>query len=186
MNEILRIYKSLLLNHWAPLQVSVLAILAYGCSTLPPPPTTDLQTAAQEGNAEEIRLHIAHGSNLDEKDVNGSTPLITAALFGHLEAVKALIEGGADLNLKNNSGDTALTSAAFLCHTEVVQVLLDNGADKNVRNNSGTTALDIVAGPFEDLRFVYDIVKSMFEPLGLTMDYEHIKETRPTIAAMLR
>ena len=154
---------------------------------LPPPPTIDIHTAALTGNAEEIRRHIAHDSNLDEKEVTGgATPLITAALFGRLEAVEALIEGEASLNLKDNNGSTALSTAAFLCHTEVVQVLLDNGADKNLRNNTGITALDSVAGPFEEIRFVYDIIKGLFAPLGLTMDYAHIEATRPTIAAMLR
>jgi ankyrin repeat protein len=146
----------------------------------------DLQTAAHEGNAEEVRLHIAHGSNLNEKNVDGSTPLITAATFGHAEAVEALVEGGADLNLANNDGSTALISAAFLCRTEVVQVLLDSGVDTNVRNNAGSTALDSVAGPFEEVNFIYEIVESALGPLGLMLDYEHIKATRPTIAAMLR
>jgi ankyrin repeat protein len=153
---------------------------------LPPPPTIDIHMAAFAGNAEEIRRHIAHGSNLDERDEKGGTALGTAAVFGHLEAAKALVEAGANLDLRNVSGDTALATAAFLCHTELVQVLLDNGADKNQKNNAGTTALESVAGPFEEVRFIYDIVKAIYEPLGLRMDYAHIEATRPTIAAMLR
>ena len=188
MSKILRIHRSLLRNRCVALQVSALAVFVYGCSSPPPPPTMDLQSAAFEGNAEEIRRHVAHGSNLNEKAPAGGTPLISAATFNHLEAVKALVEGGADLNLTNNEGSTALYSAAFLCRTEVVQVLLDAGADKSIRSNSnaGSTALESVIGPFEDVKPIYDLVDAILGQLGLTLDYEHIKATRPTIAAMLR
>lgn len=187
MSKILRIHRSLLRNRCVALQVSALAVFVYGCASPPPPPTMDLQSAAFEGNVEEIRRHVAHGSNLNEKSPDGSRPLIAAAAFNQLEAVKALVEGGADLNLTNNEGSTALYGAAFLCRTEVVQVLLDAGADKSIRNNAGSTALESVEGPFEDAKPIYDIVEAVLGPLlGLTLDYEHIKTTRPEIAAMLR
>jgi hypothetical protein len=186
MRKILRTHRSLLRNLCVAVQVSVLAASVYGCTSAPPPPTIDLRTAAYEGNAEEIRRHAAHGSNLNEKSPDGGTPLIAAATFNHLEAVKALVEGGADLNLTNNDGSTALLTAAFFCRTEVVQFLLDAGADKSIRNNAGSTALETVELPFEDVKPIYDLVEAILGPLGLTLDYEHIKATRPDIAAMLR
>jgi ankyrin repeat protein len=83
--------------------------------------------AALQGNIEAIRQHIEAGSDLNDKDVYGSSPLIIAATFGKTEVARALIEAGADMNITNNDGATALHAAAFLCRTEIVKALLDNG-----------------------------------------------------------
>jgi hypothetical protein len=152
----------------------------------PQPPGVSLHEAVLVGEVEAIRRHVQAGSNLDEKDSYGSTPLIVAATFGKTEAAKELIQAGADLSQTNNEGSTALHIAAFLCHTEIVKALLDGGADRNATNNAGRTALDAVAGPFEDARSVYDELGAALGPLGLKLDYEYIKATRPRIAEMLR
>ena len=163
----------------------LLAILA-GCGR-PTPPSVSLQDAARMGNLEAIRQHIKAASNLNEKEpVGGSSPLNTAAAFGQIEAARALIQGGADVNSRNNDGATPLITAAFLCRTEIVQTLLDHGADKNARNNAGATALESVAGSFDDVKGIYDLLQSVLGPLGLKLDYEQIKATRPEIAKMLR
>ena len=83
-------------------------------------------------------------------------------------------------------GNTALSTAAFLCHVEVVEALLKAGADKNVKNAGGTTAYASVAGDFEDVRFIYDILNNaIFKPMGQPLDYQRIQTSRPKIAAML-
>ena len=166
--------------------ILVLSASMCACSTTATPPTMDLQTAALQGNVEEIRLHIQAGSDLNIRADDGATPLMIAATFGHVEVARALIEAGADLNRRNNDGSTALHNAAFLRHTEIVELLLDHGADKNARNNTGATALDSVAGPFEDLKPIYEFIEAILGPAGLRLDYERIKATRPIIAAMLR
>ncbi len=150
------------------------------------PPGVSLHVAALQGNIDAIRQHIKAGSDLNEKDMFGSTPLIIAATFGKIEVARALIEAGADLNLRNNDGSTALLIAAFLCRTEIVKALLDKGANKYLRNNAGRTALDAVVGPFDDVKGIYDHLGRALEPLGLKLDYEQIKMTRPKIAEMLR
>ncbi|MCD4709838.1 MAG: ankyrin repeat domain-containing protein [Bacteroidales bacterium] len=151
------------------------------------PPDMDIHTATFMGNLDAIHQHIAAGSDLNLKEPSvGSSPLISASIFGKTEVARALIEAGADVNLQNNEGSTALHSAAFLCRTEIVKMLLENGANKNLRTNVGSTALESVAGPFEDVRFIYDIFSRDLGPLGLKLDYEQIEETRPVIAEMLR
>lgn len=153
----------------------------------PKPPAMDIHAATFMGDMDAIRQHIAAGSDLNLKEPSvGSTPLISAAVFGKKEVALALIEAGADVNLQNNEGSTPLTSAAFLCRTEIVQALLDAGADKTIRTNAGSTALESVAGPFEDVKFIYDIFSRDLGPLGLKLDYKQIEETRPVIAEMLR
>ncbi len=153
----------------------------------PKPPTMDIHAATFMGDMDVIRQHIAAGSDLNLKEPTmGSTPLISAAVFGKTEVALALIEAGADVNLQNNEGSTALTSAAFLCRTEIVKALLENGADKSIRTIAGSTALESVAGPFEDVKFIYDIFSRDLGPLGLKLDYTQLEETRPVIAEMLR
>ncbi len=150
-------------------------------------PDISLTDAAVAGDVEAIRQHIAAGTDLNERNPEGgSTALIAAASFGQNEAASCLIQAGAELELKNNEGSTALHTAAFLCRKEIVKALLAKGADRNARNNSGLTALDSVAGPFDDVKPIYDLIQGILGPYGLELDYESIKETRPMIAKILR
>ncbi|MBC8470417.1 MAG: acyltransferase family protein [Planctomycetes bacterium] len=150
------------------------------------PPRVSLHAAALQGNLDAIRQHINAGSELNKKDAYGSSPLIVAVTFGKTEVARALIEAGADMQITNNEGSTPLHIAAFFCRTEIVKALLDKGADKNALNKAGRTALETVAGPFDDIKGIYDSIGKGLKPLGLKLDYERIKRTRPRIAEMLR
>lgn len=149
-------------------------------------PSVSLHIAALQGNIDAIEQHIKTGSDLNKKDAYGSSPLIIAATFGKTGVAKALIESGADMKITNSEGATPLHIAAFFCRTEIVKALLDKGADKNAKNNSSSTALESVAGPFYDVKGIYDSIGKALKPLGLELDYERIKMTRPRIAEMLR
>jgi Acyltransferase family/Ankyrin repeats (3 copies) len=149
------------------------------------PPHISLHMAALQGNLDAIRQHIDAGSDLNGKDAYGSNPLIIAATFGKAEAARALIDAGADMTITNNEGATPLHTAAFLCRTEIVKALLDKGADRNALNKAGSTALKSVAGPFDDVKAIYDSIGKSLKPLGLRLDYERIRRTRPRIAEML-
>ena len=148
---------------------------------------TPLIIATVFGQSEALKALIKAGADMNAGNNEGSTPLIVAAVFDRIDVSEALIEAGADVNARNSEGSTALITAALLCRTEIVDILLKNGADKNLRNNAGSTALDAVAGPFDDVRGIYDYLQAVvFGPLGLQLDYERIKSTRPKIAEMLR
>lgn len=149
-------------------------------------PSVSLHTAALLGNIDAIKQHIKFGSDLNKKDEYGSSPLIVAITFGKTEVAKALIEAGADMTITNKHGATPLHLAAFFCRIEIVEALLHKGADKNAKNNFGSTALESVAGPFEDVKGIYDNIGKDLMPLGLELDYDRIKMTRPRIAEMLR
>ena len=154
--------------------------------TVPAEPVIGLHEAVIRGNLEAIRQHIEVGSDLNEKELSGgSSPLITAITFGKTDIAMALIEAGADVNYKNKEGSTPLHTAAFFCRTEIVEVLLDKGADKNLKNNTGATARESVAAPFEEVKGIYDYLVKAFGPLGLELDYEQIKITRPIIAELI-
>jgi hypothetical protein len=149
-------------------------------------PRVSLHAAALQGSIEAIQQHIQAGSDLNEKDVYGSTPLIISVTFGKTNVALALIEAGADMTISNNEGSNPLHIAAFFCRTEIVEALLEKGADINARNNAGKTALETVAGPFDDVKGIYDSIEKGLGPLGLELNYDRIKMTRPKIAEMLQ
>jgi ankyrin repeat protein len=167
------------------LTVTFLApLVAFGQEN--PAPTGNIHLAALQGDVGTVRQYIEAEGDLNVKDPYGSTPLLVAAAFGTTEVALALIEAGADLNATNNVGGTALHTAAFFCRTEIVEALLDNGADADVRDNDGNTAYDAVAAPFDAVVSFYDDFQQALGPLGLVLDYEFIRNTRPAIAEMLR
>ena len=150
-------------------------------------PKVDLHTAAIMGDLEAVQQHIRAGSDLNIKEpTRGSTPLLTAVVFGNTDVALALIDAGANINHQNTEGSTPLITAAFLCRAEIVKALLAKGADKTLRNNAGHTALQSVSRPFEDVKSIYESLATALEPLGLKLDYERIRTTRPVIAEMLR
>jgi ankyrin repeat protein len=150
-------------------------------------PEKDIHTAVLSDDTAALRQHIAAGTNINEKDpFGGSSPLISAAVFGKPEAARILIDAGADLNFQNNDGSTALHTAAFFCRPEIVKMLIDKGADKTIKNSFNATPYDNVAGPFADMKPAYDMMGTMLGPLGLTLDYAYLEQTRPQIAAMLK
>ncbi len=148
-------------------------------------PAIDLHAAAFMGDTKAIQAHIDAGSDLNRKDAYGSTPLITACLFGKTEAVRTLLDGGAAINLINAEGSTALHTAAFFCRKDIVKMLIESGADQTVRNKYGSTALESVAGPFDEVKPVYEQISKDLGPLGLKLDFAYLKNTRPEIAKML-
>jgi peptidoglycan/LPS O-acetylase OafA/YrhL len=149
-------------------------------------PELSLHAAIIANDMETVRQHIAIGSNLDiPEPAGGSSPLITASLFSRKDIVELLVEAGADINFQNNDGSTALHTAAFFCYEEITKLLLERGADRLVKNNSGSTALESASVPYEQVQPIYEYFKKTLSPLGLQLDFEHIKETRPEIANLL-
>ena len=50
----------------------------------------------------------------------------------------------------------------------------------------GGTALDGVLLPWNQAKGIYDVMNSIFAPLGAPLDYDRIKSTRPEIVDILR
>jgi ankyrin repeat protein len=148
--------------------------------------STPLITAAFLGKTEAARMLIDAGADLNYQNADGSTALHTAAVFGRIEVAIILIDAGMVLNRRNNEGATALHTAAFFCREEIVEALLAKGADRTIKNKMGQTAYVTVAAPFEDVKGIYDAIGTALNPLGLKLDYDHIKAARPRIAQMLK
>ena len=135
------------------LLLTTIAAVLVGCgesqqsAPAPEPPTgkapdISILKAAQEGNIEAVKQHLAAGADVNAKDENGWTPLNSAAVKGRNQIVKLLIEKGADLN-----AGTPLIFAATDGHMEVVELLIANGADVNAKTNDqlGGTALHMTS-----------------------------------------
>ena len=79
-----------------------------------PEPTTvkardiSIHYAANRGNIEAVKQHIAAGTDVNAKDGGGWTLLLQAVAGGHKEIVELLIDNGADVNGKDKLGWTPL------------------------------------------------------------------------------
>ena len=80
----------------------VAAVLVVGCGRV------DIHKAAELGNIEVVKQHIAAGTDVNAKDDWGGTPLHYAASGGHKEIVELLIAKGAAVNAKRSDGGTPL------------------------------------------------------------------------------
>ena len=114
----------------------------------PEPPTAkapdiSIWDAAEDGNIEVVKQHIAAGTDVNGMDTIGRTPLYFAVFKGHKEIAELLIEKGADVNAKAGFGSTPLHDAAFSDLKEVAELLIANGADVNVKTKFGETPLDL-------------------------------------------
>ena len=101
-------------------------------------PDTSITQAAETGNIEAIRQHLAAGA-----DVNTMAASLHRAAYGsHKEIAELLITNGVDVNAKNDAAETPLHLATT---REIVELLIANGADVNATTNRGTTPLDWAA-----------------------------------------
>ena len=92
-----------------------------------------IHKAAEKGDLEAIKKHIAAGTNINTKDgAAGETPLHRAITRGQTEAAKLLIEKGCDINIgRTRDGDTPLDMAEGRGRTEIAKLLREKGAKKS-------------------------------------------------------
>ena len=111
------------------------------------PPDISIHQAAQEGNIEAVKQHLAAGADVNAKsDQTGSTPLHRAALEGHKEIAELLIAQGADINAKDDGDFTPLHRAAAKGLKEIAELLISKGADVNAKDKEyGGTPLHTAA-----------------------------------------
>ena len=128
------------------LLTAIAAVVLVGCG--PQPPDISIHEAAERGDIEAVKQHIAAGSDLSAMDgeFGGTTALHIAALYGDKELAELLIANGADVNAKNRVGLTPLHRAAENGHKEIAEQLIAKGADVNAKDDDGITALDLAKG----------------------------------------
>lgn len=132
-------------------------ILGVGCATSPYDVSsidekgrTPLFRAVEAGSIDDVKYHIAHGADVQEKDFRKISPLYVAAKSGNLEIVKLLVDAGADVNsrdyLKEGKfiGLTPLFGAIVLeriGNMAIVDFLITRGADPMPFSGDGWSAL---------------------------------------------
>ena len=97
--------------------------------------------------AEIAGILLAHGADLEARQLLGRTPLWLAVEGGRTEVVRYLLTRGADPHVANVIGDTPLHTGAVV---ETAAILADAGADVNARAENGDTPLDRAVGLSHD------------------------------------
>ena len=101
-------------------------LLEHGC----PPDTQDICRQTALGRAIEIpssnvdlaRMLIAHGANVNHRNIYGMAPIFQAVMTAHSKAVDVLMEYGADLDVTDADGKT-VRDAYMLCGPMVLAVI---------------------------------------------------------------
>ena len=95
------------------LLTTIAAVVLVGCGVWGPSEAERaLVGAAESGNIEAVKQHIAAGTDVNAKDdALEWTPLFMAAAWGHKEVVELFIAKGADVNATDDGGKTPLDEA---------------------------------------------------------------------------
>lgn len=120
--------------------LSFVCCCACGCLLLAHSPASldsDLMMAAMTGNADQLRMAVAQGGDVNMRDQLASTPLHAAARSGSIEAVQLIAEQGANIYASDGFGWTALMAAAAEGHLPIVRYLQSLGCDIQVRDREG-------------------------------------------------
>ena len=117
------------------LLTTIAAVVLVGCG-----PSVDIWTAAQTGNIEAVKQHLADGVDVNSKNDIGRTPLDVAIAFKQSPI--------ADL-LRQHSGKTrdelkaaeSIVAAIRLGNIEAIKQHLDDGTEVNAKDENGLTPL---------------------------------------------
>ncbi|KAK0719306.1 ankyrin repeat-containing domain protein [Lasiosphaeris hirsuta] len=93
-----------------------------------------LHLAAVCGAVELIQLLLDHGADINEHDMEGSTPLYCSTRHGQAAATRLLVSRGADASAKTPSGHCAIHNLWVFESSvipEIARLLVDAGAEVN-------------------------------------------------------
>jgi ankyrin repeat protein len=99
----------------------------------------------QAGDRAGALAMIAKGADVNQPQVDGTTPLHWAVYRVDRELVAALLKKGARAQVINTYGASPLAEAVRIANLEMAGMLLEAGADANVANEDGQTALMLAA-----------------------------------------
>mgnify|MGYP001036821395 CR=1 FL=1 len=170
----------------------VLAAALGGCSK-PDQPTVNLYLTLERGDLDQLKRHIAWGTDVLSPMPDGRTPLQIAAADGREIFVKLLLEAGADPEARGADGHNALETALINERIQVATLLvprrqpidasalllvlarhgtrdryalaflLQRGADLNARGPDGDTPL-LIAARRNDRVFVRHLLDRGADP----------------------
>jgi ankyrin repeat protein len=122
--------------------IAVAAALLLGGQTAA---ANDLVDAAKEGDSAAVRSLLDGGTDVDAREVDGSTALHWAVYEDDLDVVQTLIDAGADATIATREGATPMSLASLIGDARMIDLLLNAGADPNERLTHGETPLMMAA-----------------------------------------
>jgi uncharacterized protein len=100
-----------------------------------------LAEAVRNGNRESVRQLLKARTDVNAREVDGTTALHWAVRADDLETARLLIGTGADTRAANRYGATPLSLAAVNGNAAIIDLLLRAGVDANSQLPDGETAL---------------------------------------------
>jgi ankyrin repeat protein len=108
--------------------VGMIVPVAEAAKIGPPTAKESIHRAAETGNIEAVKQHLAAGADVNAgRSDGGGTPLHFAAGWGQKEMVELLIAKGAEVNARTNNGGTPLGLAIWIKETEIADLLRKHG-----------------------------------------------------------
>jgi len=108
------------------------------------PTTSSLEQAIFRADTNTIKSLIAHGENINARNIRGHAPIHLATAKGNSGVVQLLLEYGADVNVVGaDSGSTALHYAASLGYMDLCELLIRYGADTDAQTAKLETPLHL-------------------------------------------
>lgn len=142
---------------------------AHGATTGSLDQTTNLITAAADGDAEEVGLLLSMLSSkkhLDVGDYDKRTALHLAAGEGRMDIVRLLVEAGADVNVQDRWGGRPLDDAKRNRHEDVADYLESLGAESGEPHEADEDdARKILEEEDDNMRIEFDELE-MIERIG--------------------
>ena len=108
------------------------------------PATSSLEQAISGARADTIKGLIAHGVDINARNIRGHAPIHLATARGNRDIVQLLLENGAEVDVVGtDSGCTSLHYAASLGHIDLCEMLVRYGADTDAQTTSLETPLHL-------------------------------------------
>ena len=111
---------------WIASLIVALTVALTGCSQ-PDQPTVNLYLALERGDLDQVKRHIAWGTDIRSPLPDGRTPLHVVAADGREVFVRLLLDHGADPTARDATGHTPLETALLNGRIQVVMVLAPRG-----------------------------------------------------------
>jgi uncharacterized protein len=116
--------------------------------------------AAENGNADVVKVLLTQGADVEGRDGSNQTPLKVATEHARVEVVRVLLEKGANVEAKSNSkgaplnwavgGDGKIPRSEYADRATIVKMLLDKKASVEAKTLSGDTPLMLAASNYRN------------------------------------
>ncbi|XXH00153.1 hypothetical protein Hte_006495 [Hypoxylon texense] len=93
---------------------------------------TALHLAARYGPRDIVNLLLSKNAEINQRDLNGSSPLHLASRYGLCEIVTCLLDAKADLRQLDNDGCTPFHVASMFGQLEVLSLLYERGPKEQI------------------------------------------------------